>query len=520
MSILPDLSLASTRFIKPSARSSVEELDAVIAIAAADASADHFSRLPHAGVWKKLHTRTPAQPGTTRSSGLSGDALAVLGYVERGASRHAQLTIAGKLLADVAACKPKRLGIAVVGFDRDAGVLVEALLAAAYAHAFALAEFRSKKSERAALERIDILSDAAIDLERIQAAARGNNLARWLTALPPSELDAVAYRRALTRLARDRSITMRWLDEGALRKLGAGAFLAVAAGNPDRNAGIAHLSYRPAKRAAQLSTMRGARARARNRGPDVALIGKGILFDTGGINVKPHRSMLDMHTDMAGSAVAVATLFALAELRAPISADAWLPITENCIGPRAYRPQDIVRAANGTTIQIVHTDAEGRLVLADTLALAATKAPKLMLDFATLTGACEYALTERMSGVFTNRPALVDVLLRAGATSGERVWNFPMDPDYDADIESRIADVAQCAVESKGDHIHAARFLSRFVPDDIAWAHYDLSSAVRRGGLAHVPTEVTGFGVRYALELLLEHRVLEQRALGRQERAA
>jgi leucyl aminopeptidase len=242
---------------------------------------------------------------------------------------------------------------------------------------------------------------------------------------------------------------------------------------------------------------------------DLALIGKGIVFDTGGVNLKPHRSMLQMHTDMGGSAVALATLIALAQLRAPIAADAWLAISENHIGPGAYRPQEVVRAANGLTIQVMHTDAEGRMALADTLALAARTRPRLMLDFATLTGACVYALTERMSGIFTNHPALTEAMVAAGRASGERVWPFPVDADYDADLQSTVADVLQCAVEGKGDHILAARFLGRFVPAEIPWAHVDLSSATRPGGLGHINTEVTGFGVRFALELLLRQNVLQ-----------
>jgi leucyl aminopeptidase len=241
----------------------------------------------------------------------------------------------------------------------------------------------------------------------------------------------------------------------------------------------------------------------------VALVGKGICFDTGGTNLKPHKSMLDMHTDMAGSAVALATIIALAELEAPIAADAWLAITENRIGPTAYRPQDVVTAVDGTTIQVIHTDAEGRMVLADALALAAREKPRFALDFATLTGACVAALTERMSGVFTNEPRIAPALVEAGRASGERVWNFPMDEDYDTDLESRVADVVQCLTEGKGDHIYAARFLQRFLPPNTPWAHVDLTSAVRSGGLAHVTTDVTGFGVRYALELLLGQRVLD-----------
>jgi leucyl aminopeptidase len=327
--------------------------------------------------------------------------------------------------------------------------------------------------------------------------ARGTNLARWLTSLPPNILDSRGYHRAIAELARNHGLGFKWLDEDALQRLGANAFLAVSAANEQRVAGIAHLKYRPARRKAATSP------------PDIALVGKGILFDTGGVNLKPHRSMLDMHTDMGGSAVALATLIALAELRAPLAADAWLAITENNIGPKAYRPQEVVRAVNGVTIQIIHTDAEGRMVLADTLALAARTKPKLMIDFATLTGAAVYALTERMSGVFTNRPALVERLVAAGRASGERVWNFPFDADYDSDLESKVADIVQCAVEGKGDHILAARFLNRFVPEEIPWVHVDLSSSTRTGGLGHINTEVTGFGVRYALELILKQNILD-----------
>jgi len=118
-----------------------------------------------------------------------------------------------------------------------------------------------------------------------------------------------------------------------------------------------------------------------------------------------------------------------------------------------------------------------------------------------------YALTERMSGVFSNRPALATQLVEAGRSSGERVWHFPSEADYDAELESRVADIVQCALEGKGDHILATRFLTRFVPADIPWAHVDLSSATRSGGLAHVNTDVTGFGVRFALELLLRRNV-------------
>jgi leucyl aminopeptidase len=217
-----------------------------------------------------------------------------------------------------------------------------------------------------------------------------------------------------------------------------------------------------------------------------------------------------MHGDMQGSAVAVGTLLALARSGAPLEIDCWLALTENQIGPRAYRPQEVVQAMNGVTIQVVHSDAEGRMVLADTLALAARTRPALLLDFATLTGACVNALTDRYSGAFANRPQLEAPLQAAGRASGERVWCFPMDEDFDTELESPIADVMQCSVESKGDHILAARFLGRFVPAELPWAHIDLSASERKGGLAHVPTEFTGFGVRFATQLLGDGTLLDR----------
>jgi leucyl aminopeptidase len=271
-----------------------------------------------------------------------------------------------------------------------------------------------------------------------------------------------------------------------LRRLGAGAFLAVAQGNPTRDAGIMHLRYRP---------------KGQTRGA-LALVGKGVLFDTGGTNLKPFLGMLDMHTDMAGSAVALGTLLALAELEAPYGVDAWLAITENRLSPDAYKSQDVVTAADGTTIQVIHTDAEGRMVLADTLAIAAREKPSVIIDYATLTGACVAALTERYSGVFSNRAAANMLMQEAGAQSGERVWPFPMDADYDELLKSDIADIKQCNVENAGDHILGARFLSRFVPKTIPWMHVDLSAGQHKGGLAHIPTDITGFGVGLTLELL------------------
>ena len=476
------------------------DCDALLALVPHPLPRGALAPLPESARWRQLDARAPATPGSVRTSALSNrrQTLAVLGYIRADASPFERLTLAGRMLKEAAARNPASVALFAPGTALAARASLEALLAAALAQAFALPSYRAPARAEQRLRRVLLLNAAGLDTGYAAAAARGTNLARWLTALPPNVLDARGYRRAVLELARRHRLGVRWLDEAALRRAGAGAFLAVAAGNPVRGAGIAHLKYRPAHR-------------ARDSRPDVALVGKGILFDTGGVNLKTHRSMLEMHTDMSGSAVALATLIALAELGAPIAADAWLAITENRIGPTAYRPQEVVRAANGVTIQVIHTDAEGRMVLADILALAGRTRPRLLLDFATLTGACVYSLTERMSGVFTNRARLAPKLLEAGRASGERVWNFPFEPDYDVELESKVADVVQCTVDGKGDHILAARFLARFVPADTPWAHVDLSAAMRSGGLAHVGTDVTGFGVRFALELLLGQKVLSAR---------
>ncbi|MGD9597655.1 MAG: leucyl aminopeptidase family protein [Steroidobacteraceae bacterium] len=474
----------------PDARS-LAQLDALLLIAPPDARTvpaalrAAWQRLRQPGRWVAGTVRTTQLPNARGTRVIAGHAA------QRDA--FSRLVLAGRLCRELGERAWRRVGVIAACDDESASL--EAALAALHAHSFRLPGY-GLRERNLARERSREIGEIIIhgshppDPARVAITARGTNLARWLTALPPNKLDARSYRRTIAALARAHGLGFHWYDERALARLGAGCFLAVSAGNADRSAGIARLSWRP----------RAARGR---RAPDVALVGKGVLFDTGGNNLKPHRGMLDMHTDMAGSAVALATLIALAELRAPFGADAWLAITENRIGPAAYRPQDVLRALNGVTVQVVHTDAEGRLVLADTLALAGRARPRLMIDFATLTGVCEYALTERMSGLFTNAPQFVPEFTAAGIASGERVWNFPMDSDYDSDIESTVADVAQCASDAKGDHIHGARFLSRFVPQGTAWAHLDLSSAVRKGGLAHVPTDITGFGVRYALELLL-----------------
>jgi len=218
--------------------------------------------------------------------------------------------------------------------------------------------------------------------------------------------------------------------------------------------------------------------------------------------------MHGMHEDMEGSAVALGTLIALTELEVNFEIDCWLALAQNHIGPKAYKQNDVVTACNGTSIEIIHTDAEGRMVLADTLAIATKDKPDLLMDYATLTGSCVGALGTIYSGAFTNKNEFINDIIDAGRDSGERVWPFPLDEDYDKDLESTIADIKQCTLTSGPDHIHAARFLQRFV-NKTPWVHVDLSAGNNKGGLAHIATDTTAFGVRFSLDFILNKKQWE-----------
>jgi leucyl aminopeptidase len=212
--------------------------------------------------------------------------------------------------------------------------------------------------------------------------------------------------------------------------------------------------------------------------------------------------MQGMHEDMNGSAVALGILLAAAQMQLEVKIDCWLAIAQNHIGPLAYKQNDVVTALNGMTIEIVHTDAEGRMVLADTLTLASRQKPDAILDYATLTGSMAVAVTDRMSGVIANRQELACKAIEAGAAAGERIVDFPYEEDMDSDLDSDIADIKQCTLEGGGDHMHAARFMGKFIENDVAWLHTDLSSSNRKGGLGAVQSDVNGFGVGFGLEMI------------------
>jgi leucyl aminopeptidase len=475
----------------------LEAVDQLLLILPKQTPTALWRKIPQGSKLQALLKKRPAGdvPALQTRLGNKRQTLVVAGKISADSDAFGQLTFARKLVAAATGEKAGCLGILVVGFSAsEQQTLCKAAVAAALAAGFNLPEFKSKVTPPK-IRSIRVLGvDNKIDFSRTIAEAKGNNLARWLTALPPNKLDAASYANILKKLASEHGWQHKSYSTKELEKLGAGAFLAVAQGNDDDSASIVRLRYRPGSAKAK---------------PELSLVGKGIIFDTGGTNLKPFASMLDMHGDMQGSAVAIGTFLAISELQLPINVDCWLAITENRTGPNAYKSQDVVTAANGKTIQTIHTDAEGRMVLADTLTFASREKPDLIIDYATLTGAVINAITTRYSGVFTNRSDWHPRLKRVGRRCGERVWPFPIGKEFLEDLRSDTADIQQCSAKGSGDHILAGSFLAEFVEHDTPWVHVDLAASNHKGGLAHVPTEITGFGVRYTLSLILDDNILQ-----------
>ena len=452
------------------------------------ASLDGLRGVPGSDSLRAALSRRKKKADELSSSPVSVDlprgALGVWLMLDAARSVFERQTLLRKAIQLALAEQPQDLVIAVFGTAAQRRPAAALAVYTAWVNGARLPE-RKKKSAATALNAIRLYGhEDPGGYARERAIAEANLLCRELTVLPPNELTPGAYRRRLRELARQSGWKYREYDMKRLRRMGAGAFVAVAQGSADDDAAIAHLSYRQP----------GARR-------TVALVGKGICFDTGGHNLKPARYMQGMHEDMNGSAVALGILLAATRAKLKVNLDCWMAIAQNHLGPRAYKQNDVVTALNGTTIEIVHTDAEGRMVLADTLTLAARARPDLIVDFATLTGSMHTALGDRYSGIFATSDGLARAAVTAGTASGERVCVFPLDDDYDAALDSGIADVKQCTMEGGADHILAARLLQRFT-DKRPWIHMDLSASSCKGGLGAVGTEVTGFGVAWGVEFL------------------
>ena len=415
---------------------------------------------------------------------LPGGALVTWAMLDPARPVFEQQTVLRKALQLLLAEKPGEITVGVSGPTASRRHCAELAVYAAWANGARLPE-RKKKPDGASLKTLRLHGYLAPDgFARQGALARGNLFCRELTVLPPNDLSPGNYRKRIRQLAKQHGWRHEEYDMKRLRKMGAGAFVAVAQGSAIDDAAIVHLRYRHPRAKKTFS-----------------LVGKGICFDTGGHNLKPARYMQGMHKDMNGSAVALGILLAAAEIKLPAQIDCWLAIARNDIGPRAYHQDEIVTALDGTTIEIVHTDAEGRMVLTDTLALAARGKPALMVDFATLTGSMHVALGERYSGIFATSDELARRAVAAGKAAGERICLFPMDDDYDEALESEVADVKQCTMDGGADHILATRLLKRFTGGH-PWIHMDLSAAKCKGGLGAIATDVNGFGVAWGIELL------------------
>ncbi|MDR2239221.1 MAG: leucyl aminopeptidase family protein [Zoogloeaceae bacterium] len=419
---------------------------------------------------------------------LAGGGLASFVMLEGGRSAFDRQSLLRRAIAPLLEEQPRELTLALFGSPETRRENAREALYVAWLNGARLPTRRKKPAPKP-LAKIHLYGARETGgFAEIAAVAEANILARTLTALPPNELTPSAYRARLRQIARGRRWRFEEYDMRRLRKLGAGAFVAVAQGSAPEDAAIVHLSWRPKKAQGRL-----------------ALVGKGICFDTGGHNLKPAKYMAGMHEDMNGSAVALGLMQALVERDMPLAIDAWLPLAQNHLSSSAYKQNDIVTALDGATIEIVHTDAEGRMVLADALTLAGSGKqgvkPDLILDFATLTGSMSYALGSRYSGVFATSSELARLAVAAGEASGERVCVFPLDADYETGLESKVADIKQCALEGEADHILAACFLRRFTRD-LAWVHMDLSASSCSGGLGAVGTDLTGFGVAWGVEFI------------------
>ncbi len=328
-------------------------------------------------------------------------------------------------------------------------------------------------------------------IEKGQELGLANRLVRTLAELPANVLDSRRYVSLIEELAEDHDLGFEFWDCKTLQSKGAGAFLAVARADLNAHMGIAKLHYQPK----QLG-------KKKTKTKKLVLVGKGLCFDTGGYNIKTESHMLGMHGDMTGSAVALALCLYFASIEAPIEVITYLAVAENLISPTAYRSNEVVIASDGTSIEVIDTDAEGRMVLADTLAFARKEEADLVLDFATLTGAAVRSLDTRYGAVFSHDTKLAALAVKAGELSGERTWSFPLSEDYREQLKSTVADLQQCASSSCADHIYAATFLSHFIGKETPWVHLDLVACKNKGGLGLIANEQTGFGVLWAERLI------------------
>jgi leucyl aminopeptidase len=376
----------------------------------------------------------------------------------------------------------------------DAATLVQALFEGALLGSYGYLALKSERDKRKRIERIRVAlprgaSKAKAESARLRARAiaLGVYLARDLSCLPPNRLTPEALAEAAQRLARSPQIRVEVFDRDRIVKEKMGALLAVASGSilPPRFIVLEYRSGRP---------------RARR----IALIGKGLTFDSGGISLKPAQRMEEMKYDMCGAAAVLGVFRVVSEIGAPVDLIGAIPATENLPSGSAVRPGDVVDSYSGKTIEVLNTDAEGRLVLADALSyIEKEHSPDAMIDLATLTGAVGTALGTHTSGLFTEDDSLAARLEEAGRVTGERTWRLPLWDEFDEHIKSEIADVKNIANGNVGGGaIIGAAFLKQFV-ERTPWAHLDIANVAWVDKESHYgPKGPSGYGVRLLLRLI------------------
>ena len=324
--------------------------------------------------------------------------------------------------------------------------------------------------------------DIGRTMQIIESFNHGQTLARKLGNLPGNECTPDYLLSEAKRLSDLLELDCLHMDEAQMEAKGMGAFLSVSRGSA-REGRLIRLDYRGA---------------ADTKAPPIVLVGKGITFDTGGISLKKPEAMDEMKFDMCGAAAVFGTILAAAEAQLPLNVTAIAAAAENMPSGKASRPGDVVTAMSGATIEILNTDAEGRLVLCDALTYARELKPRAVIDVATLTGACVVALGERASGLFTPDDALADALIEAGEFSGDRVWRMPVWEDYREQLKTPLADIANVGGSAAGA-ITAAAFLSTFT-EGLSWAHLDIAGTAWKTGKEK---GATGAGVGVLFEYLL-----------------
>jgi leucyl aminopeptidase len=330
-------------------------------------------------------------------------------------------------------------------------------------------------------------AEETLAMEDGRRMAAATNFARDLINMPADDATPEFLADRASAIARESGLECEIHDRRGIERLRMGALLGVARASP-REPRFIELRYRP----------------QRAGDGHVALVGKGITFDSGGLSLKGPAAMEEQKRDMTGAAIMLGTMSQMAYFRPPIEVRAYLPCTENMIGPNAIKPGDVLRARSGKTIEVLNTDAEGRLVLADALAYACEFKPRSIIDAGTLTAAVRSALGTRVAAILGNSPALVARLRDAGAAAGEPLWELPLVKDYREELNSNVADLRNVGTSGNAGTIICALFLSEFVTCP-SWAHLDLSGvAFTNRAIALSPPGAVGFGVRTMLRYLRE----------------